>query len=671
MMLKSNLKMRLCKRHLQKLQQCIGTEKYRVDREYSFTGLTYQVLKRLYATSGEKAIFNKEVKIDVSQYPPERVRNFSIIAHVDHGKSTLADRLLEITGTISSRQKNEQVLDRLQVERERGITVKAQTASLFYTYKGENYLLNLVDTPGHVDFNYEVARSLAACQGVILLVDANQGVQAQTVANMFLAWESDLEIIPVLNKIDLPYADPEAVAKQIGNLLPVEESDILKISAKTGLGVEEVLKTVIEKIPPPVSDWEKPAKALLFDSYFENYKGVICNLAIIDGAIHKGDKIIAHSTQREYVVQNIGILYPKETPTDVLYGGQVGYITAGIKTSSEAVVGDTFYLKDSPVEPLPGFKPAKPMVFAGIFPPDQSQLSFLRDAINKLVLNDSSVSVDLDSSASLGQGWRLGFLGLLHMDVFQQRLEQEFNASVIVTAPNIPYKVKIQGAKYIKQYGSDEITVLNPCRMPDSSVITEYQEPLVLATIIFPVEYIGAIINLVLERRGEQIEQTQLDNTRVLMKVKFPLNEILVDFFDILKSITSGYASFDYEDFGYQVSEMSKVSFFLNDVEVEDMTMICHISKARNMAKKICAKLKEKIPRQLFKVSVKGKVGSQIIAREDINALRKDVTAKCYGGDITRKNKLLAKQAEGKKKMRQIGSITVPKNVFIDIVRKD
>lgn len=619
--------------------------------------------RRFYSTN-----IKKKENIDLTEFSPERIRNFCIIAHVDHGKSTLADRMLEITGVIPENQKNEQVLDKLQVERERGITVKAQSASLFYSVDGVTYLLNLVDTPGHVDFSYEVSRSLSACQGVILLVDANQGVQAQTVANMYLAIEAGLEIIPVLNKIDLKGANPALVSEQIQNLYPVSDEEILKISAKLGTGVSDVLKAVVKRIPPPPADPMKPLKALVYDSWFDKFKGIICNIAVKDGVLLKGEKVTFHHAQKHFEIQEVGILYPEQTPTNMLLSGQVGYVTANVKSSTGTLVGDTMYHKSEPVEPLPGFRPAKAMVFAGIYPIDQSQYAKLRESITKLTFNDSSVTVTQDSSAALGPGWCIGFLGLLHMDVFKQRLEQEFDANIIITAPNIPYKVKIFGAKNIKHYKGEEITILNPSKLPEQIIISHYYEPMVRATLIYPDMYIGDIQALITERRGNTENQTYLDNSRVIHKVIFPLNEILIDFFDALKSVTKGYASFDYEDHGYEETSLSKVSFTINDAEVEEMTLLCHTSKAVTLCRKICARLQEAVPRQQFRVQIKGQVNQKHVCTEIVKPFRKDVTQKLYGGDVTRRNKLLAKQVEGKKKLRSLGNIQVPKDVFIKVL---
>lgn len=606
---------------------------------------------------------------DLGDFPVEHIRNFSIIAHVDHGKSTLADRLLEITGTIPLGD-NKQVLDRLQVERERGITVKAQTASLVYEHKGTKYLLNLIDTPGHVDFHYEVSRSLAACDGVVLLVDANQGVQAQTVANFYLAFEQNLKIIPVLNKIDLKNAQPQVVIEQMQNLFDVEEDEVLKVSAKNGTGVKDVLSAVIERVPRPQCDRQQPLKAFVFDSWYDQFKGVVVHIAICNGIAKKGDKITFASSGKTYEITEIGIMHPTQVPSDVLYAGQVGYAMMNMRNTDEAKIGDTCFHENIKVEPLPGFKDATPMVFAGMFPTDQSEFPQMRSAIEKLTLNDRSVQVTVDNSPALGQGYRLGFLGLLHMDVFNQRLEQEFDASVIMTAPNVAYKMKIIGEKNIKHWGSDFITVLNPCLMPDPVIITEYHEPMVDGTIITPGDYIDSLTTLCLNRRGLLKDQSYIDDFRVMIRVLFPLSEILVDFFDELKSLTSGYASFDYEDAGYQQTELVKVNFCLNDKDVEELTMICHLTRAREIARKVCLKLKDTVPRQQFMISVQGKVNQKVIARENIKAYRKDVTAKCYGGDISRKTKLLKRQAEGKKRLRKIGNIDVPKDAFVKILRK-
>ncbi|XP_044273920.1 translation factor GUF1, mitochondrial isoform X2 [Varanus komodoensis] len=560
--------------------------------------------------------------VDMSKFPVETIRNFSIIAHVDHGKSTLADRLLEITGTIVKMEHNKQVLDKLQVERERGITVKAQTASLIYHYKGTNYLLNLIDTPGHVDFNYEVSRSLSACQGVLLVVDANEGIQAQTVANFYLAFEAQLSIIPVINKIDLKHADPERVENQIEKVFDIPKEDCIRVSAKLGTNVEQILKEVIERIPPPSVSTHDPLKALVFDSTFDHFRGVIANIAVLGGEICKGHKISTAHTKKVYEVNEIGILTPDEQPTHKLYAGQVGYLIAGMKDVAEAQIGDTIYLHNQPVEPFPGFKSAKPMVFAGMYPTDQSEYNNLKSAVEKLTLNDSSVTVHRASSLALGAGWRLGFLGLLHMEVFNQRLEQEYNASVVLTSPTVPYKAVLSSAKLIKT------------------------------------------------RRAVQKDLVYIDDRRVMMKYLFPLNEIVVDFYDALKSLSSGYASFDYEDAGYQSADLVKMNILLNGIAVEELVTIVHKEKAYPIAKTMCERLKDIIPRQLFEIAVQAAIGNKIIARETVKAYRKNVLAKCYGGDITRKMKLLKRQSEGKKKLRKIGNVEIPKDAFISVLKR-
>ncbi|KAM5194830.1 translation factor GUF1, mitochondrial isoform 1-T2 [Mantella aurantiaca] len=612
----------------------------------------------------------KKERIEMSEYTTEYIRNFSIIAHVDHGKSTLADRLLEITGSIPTATSNKQVLDKLQVERERGITVKAQTASLFYTFEGNNYLLNLIDTPGHVDFSYEVSRSLSACQGVLLVVDANEGIQAQTVANFYLAFEAQLSIIPVINKIDLKNANPERVEKQIEKMFDIPASDCIRISAKYGTNVERVLQEVIKRLPPPRIEESSLLKALLFDSTFDHYRGVVANIALFGGEVSKGNKIVAAHSGKIYEVNEVGILTPGELPAAKLYPGQVGYLVAGMKEVQEAQIGDTLYLYKQPVEPLPGFKAAKPMVFAGMFPVDQSEYNNLKSALEKLTLNDSSVSVTRDSSAALGAGWRLGFLGLLHMEVFNQRLEQEYDASVIMTSPTVPYKAVLSSQKLIKECGAQEITIVNPCEFPDQTVVSEYLEPMILGTIISPDEYLGKIMTLCQSRRAEHKSLVYIDDHRIMMKYLFPLNEVVVDFYDNLKSLSSGYASFDYEDAGYQAANLVRMDILLNGRSVEELVTIAHREKAYLVGKAICEKLRDAIPRQLFEIAVQAAIGSRVIARETIKAYRKNVLAKCYGGDITRKMKLLKKQAEGKKKMRKIGNVEVPKDAFITVLKR-
>ncbi|XP_051895673.1 translation factor GUF1, mitochondrial isoform X2 [Pristis pectinata] len=580
---------------------------------------------------------------DLSKFPVENIRNFSIIAHVDHGKSTLADRLLEITGAIIKTKHNKQVLDKLQVERERGITVKAQTATLFYSHAGRTYLLNLIDTPG---------------------------IQAQTVANFFLAFEAQLMIIPVINKIDLKHAEPDRVEKQIEKVFDIPKEECIRISAKLGTNVDQVLEAVVEKIPPPRANLSDPLRALVFDSTYDHYRGVIANIALFDGWVQKGDKIMSSYTKKVYEVNEVGILRPDQYPVERLCAGQVGYMVAGMKEVKEAQIGDTLHLQKQPVEPLAGFKPAKPMVFAGMYPTDQSEYTNLRKAVEKLTLNDSSVTVHRDSSPALGAGWRLGFLGLLHMEVFNQRLEQEYNASVILTAPTVPYKAVLLSSKLIKEYGEEEITILNPCHFPDRHQVKEYLEPVVIGTILSPDDYVGKIISLCQSRRGIQKNMIYIDDQRVMMQYQFPLNEIVVDFYDSLKSLSSGYASFDYEDAGYQAADLIKMDIYLNGKCVEELTTVVHREKAYSSGKAIAERLKETIPQQLFEIAIQAAIGSKIIARETIKAVRKNVLAKCYGGDITRKMKLLKRQTEGKRRMRKIGNVEVPKDAFINVLKR-
>lgn len=606
----------------------------------------------------------------MKKYPTKNIRNFGIIAHIDHGKSTLSDRLLEFAGNISKEEKHQQVLDRLPVERERGITVKAQTASLFHEHNGQSYLLNLIDTPGHVDFSYEVNRSLAACQGVILLVDANQGVQAQTVANFNLAYGREITIIPVLNKIDLKNVNPEAAADQMVSLFGFDKNEILKVSAKLGTGVTDLVTTVIEKIPPPPGCVNKPFRALLYDSWFDLYRGAIAIIVVVDGHVQVGDQIVSHETGTTYVVKELGILFPEETPVLQLFAGQAGYIVANMRNPQEARIGDTLYAKDAIIEPLPQVESSKPMVFSGIFPSDQSKLQELQKAIGKLTLNDSSVHVSVDSSPALGQGWRLGFLGLLHMEVFCQRLDKEFDAQVIVTTPGVPYKARLNDKKSIKEHGSEEITFSNPLEFPDPRTVSEYLEPMVLGTIITPDTYYSSVLRLCMDRRGEQKNCQSIGDHSVMLTYKFPLNEIIVDFFDELKSLSSGFASFDYEELGYELSALAKVEILLNGKLVEELTVITHATKARALGRVLCLRLKDNIEPHLFLIAIQAAVSGKVIAREDIRPLKKNVVAKLYGGDVTRRMKLLQKQAEGKKRMRMIGNIRVPRDAFIKVLKR-
>lgn len=600
--------------------------------------------------------------LNLKDFTPDRIRNFSIIAHIDHGKSTLSDRLLEVTGTITDRQKKAQFLDKLQVERERGITVKAQTASMFYKHNGITYLLNLIDTPGHVDFSYEVSRSLYACQGALLLVDASQGVEAQTIANFYLAFDQDLTILPVINKIDLPTAQPEKVAHQLESLFDFAPETIIPASAKAGIGIDAVLNAVIEHIPAPIGSTNGPLKALLFDSWFDEYRGVICLIALKDGVIAKGDSITFVQSGIDHEVLEVGLMYPEPTQTHALYAGQVGYLITGLKTVREARVGDTIQHTKKSVEPFPGFRPAKPMVFAGIYPVDSEEFDQLYHAIEKLTLNDASVSVEKKSSAALGLGFRCGFLGLLHMDVFKQRLEQEYHLTVIATAPSVRYQV-------IMKNGTT-IYIESPSDFPDPQQIETILEPSINATIIVPKEFIGNIISLCQDKRGIQQDLTYIDENRIILKYQLPLNEVATDFYDQLKSLSSGYASFDYDEAGYQPADLVKMDILLNTKPVDALSLIVHEDKAYYIGRELVEKLKNVIPRQLFEVIIQAAVGAKIIARDRVAPLRKDVTAKCYGGDISRKRKLLEKQKEGKKKMKQVGNIEVPQEAFLGILRK-
>jgi GTP-binding protein LepA len=595
-------------------------------------------------------------------FEPALVRNFSIIAHIDHGKSTLSDRLLEYTNTISANHK-EQFLDKLQVERERGITVKAQTASMFYAYNNKSYLLNLIDTPGHVDFSYEVSRSLHACQGALLLVDAVDGVQAQTMANFYLAFEQNITIIPVINKIDLPHAHPDKIAHQLEKLFDFKPEEILYISAKTGKGIQDILPAVIQRIPPPPAHPTAPLKALLFDSWFDEYRGVVCLIYIQDGELRKGDRIKLAQMDKEYEILELGLMHPDETPQEALYAGQVGYIITGMKTVRDARVGDTIYHPKQPVPPFPGFKPAKPMVFAGIYPVENSEFGSLQDAIEKLTLNDASVAVEKKTSTALGLGFRCGFLGLLHMDVFKQRLEQEYGQAVIVTAPSVLYKINLTNG--------EQISVENPSEFPEPQRIAEILEPIMLTTIIVPKQYLGSVLSLCEEKLGVQQAMDFIDEDRVMLKYRLPLNEIATDFYDQLKSMTAGYASFDYEGPEYLVANLVKMDILLNGQAVDALSCIVHKEKAYRLGRALVEKLRKVIPRQLFDVAVQAAIGSHIIARETVKQLRKDVIAPLYGGDVTRKMKLLEKQKRGKKRMKQVGRVSVPQEAFYTMLKKE
>lgn len=573
----------------------------------------------------------------------------------------MSTRIMEKAGTISL-DKEGLYLDKLQVEKERGITVRAHTTSLVYKHSdGESYLLNLIDTPGHVDFTYEVSRSLKACQGAVLLVDCTQGIQAQTVANYFLAWEANLKIIPVMNKIDLPTSDPARVIKELANM-GFEESEVLKASGKTGEGVEGILKAVIERLPAPSGDPAKPLKALLFENWYDQFRGVVCLVNILDGALKKGDRIVAASSNKVYELENVGILYPERAPTGALYTGQVGYIIGGMRSTKEARVGDTLYLEGAPVEPLPGFKSAKPMVFAGLYPADGESLDRLTDAFEKLTLNDASVTYTKERSDALGMGFRCGFLGLLHMDVFLQRLEQEYGTDVIATAPTVPYIVTTKEGQ--------EIVVNNPSLFPEQHDILTCTEPVAEARIIAPKEYLSPLLRLCLERRGVQQELSYIDEARLHLRYRIPLSELITDFNDSLKALTSGFATFDYEEAGYEESELVKVDVLINGKPVEALSAIAHQSKGVNYGKDLVQKLRKVVKRQLFQVAIQASVDGRIVARETLQALRKDVTAKCYGGDITRKRKLLEKQKEGKKRMKTIGNVQLSQDAFYSILKK-
>ena len=596
----------------------------------------------------------------------DNIRNFCIIAHIDHGKSTLADRMLEMTGVLTKREMQDQILDNMDLEREKGITIKARAVKLIYKAKdGQEYTFNLIDTPGHVDFNYEVSRSLAACEGAILIVDAAQGIEAQTLANTYLAVDHDLELVPVINKIDLPSARPDEVKNEIEDIIGIEASDAPLISAKNGIGIEEVLEQVVEKIPAPMGDENAPLKALIFDSYYDSYKGVIVYVRIKDGIVKKDTPIKFMATGKEFDVVEVGFLSPLGmVESDCLRAGDVGYIAASIKTVSDAQVGDTVTLAEGGApEPLPGYKKVNPMVFSGVYPADGAKYGDLRDALEKLQLNDAALSFDAETSIALGFGFRCGFLGLLHMEVIQERLEREYNLDLVTTAPSVIYKV-------IKTNG-ETIEIANPTNLPPMQEIAYMEEPIVEASIMLPTEFVGNIMELCQERRGVYKDMKYIEDTRVVLRYDLPLNEIIYDFFDALKSRTRGYASFDYEFKGYERSKLVKLDMMLNGEVVDALSFIVHEEKAYARGRRIAEKLKESIPRQLFEIPIQAAIGNKVIARETVKAMRKDVLAKCYGGDITRKKKLLEKQKEGKKRMRQVGSVEVPQEAFMSVLKLD
>ena len=595
----------------------------------------------------------------------KNIRNFSIIAHIDHGKSTLADRLIEYTGTLSKREMEEQILDSMDLERERGITIKAQAVrSMYKARNGQEYMLNFIDTPGHVDFTYEVSRALAACEGALLVIDATQGIEAQTLANVYLALDNDLEIIPVINKIDLPSADPDHVKKEIEDVIGIDASDAVLCSAKTGLGIEDVLEAIVERIPAPEGDSEAPLKALVFDSKFDAYKGVVLYIRVMEGRIKKGMKIRMMATGAEFEVTEVGYFKPGIVNVEELEEGQVGFFAASIKNVRDARVGDTVTDANRPAErALPGYRKATPMVYCGLYPVENSDYDNLRDALEKLQLNDASLVFEPETSTALGFGFRCGFLGLLHMDVIKERLEREYNLALITTAPNVIYEV-------IRTNGDVEM-VDNPSLFPDPTVIDHVEEPYVNATIIVPKDYVGAVMELSQEKRGEYDNMTYLDDTRVMIHYALPLSEIIFDYFDRLKSATRGYASLDYELSGYRYSNLVKVDILLNGEPVDALSAIVHKESAQVRGRQLVEKLRSIIPRQMFEIPVQAAIGNKVIARENVRAMRKDVLAKCYGGDISRKRKLLEKQKEGKKRMKQVGSVELPQEAFMAILKMD
>lgn len=590
------------------------------------------------------------------------IRNFAIIAHIDHGKSTLADRMIEYCGGLERREMTEQVLDSMDIEKERGITIKAQTVRLNYQAKdGKTYQLNLMDTPGHVDFSYEVSRSLASCEGSVLVVDATQGVEAQTLANVYLALDNNHEIVPVLNKVDLPSADVQRVKQQIEDVIGLDASDAVETSGKTGLGVQDLLEAIVQRLPAPSGNAEAPLQALLIDSWYDPYLGVVILVRVKDGVLKKKMQIRMMSNNATYQIEKVGIFTPKMQDIDALYPGEVGFLTASIKSVSDCRVGDTITDNKNPcAAPLHGFKPSIPVVFCSIFPVDSSQYESLKDALAKLKLNDASIDYQNENSAALGLGFRCGFLGLLHMEIIQERLGREFDLDLITTAPSVAYKIHMTNGEII--------TLHNPADMPDLSQVSFIEEPMVKATIMVPDEYLGAVLKLCTERRGEQHELTYVGN-RAMVVYKIPLNEIVFDFYDRLKSITSGYASFDYELVGYEEADLVKVQILINEEPVDALAFLCHRSEAEFRGRQICERLKDLIPRHLFKIPIQAAIGGRVVARETISALRKDVTAKCYGGDITRKRKLLDKQKKGKLRMRQFGKVEVPQSAFIEALR--
>ena len=592
----------------------------------------------------------------------EHFRNFCIIAHIDHGKSTLADRLLQVTGTVNERDAQAQLLDDMDLERERGITIKSHAIQMDYELGGEKYTLNLIDTPGHVDFSYEVSRSITACEGALLIVDASQGIQAQTISNLYLALENDLEIIPVLNKMDLPSAMPEDVKDQIVELIGCDRADILEASGKTGLGVEAVLKAVIDRVPAPLGEPTKPLRAMIFDSVFNSFRGIIAYYRVFDGEIKKGDKVKFINTEKEYFADEIGILRLNQEKRDIVKAGDVGYIISGIKQAREVKVGDTITTVINPcTDAVQGFEDVKPMVFAGIYPVDTEEYEELRDSMEKLQLNDASLTFEPESSVALGFGFRCGFLGMLHMEIIQERLEREFGMTVITTVPNVSYIAHLKRGEILE--------VHNPSDFPDPSSLEAVEEPYINAQIITKSEYIGAVLNLCIEKRGNLKNQIYLTTDRVELNFEMPLAEIVFDFYDRLKSVSRGYASFDYSPIGFRQSDLIKLDILLNGDQVDALSALIHRTHAHQFGKKICLKLRELIPRQQFDIAIQAAIGAKIVSRETVKALRKDVTAKCYGGDISRKRKLLEKQKKGKKRMRQVGNVEIPQEAFMAVLK--
>ncbi|MEY3235043.1 MAG: hypothetical protein RL230_2314 [Pseudomonadota bacterium] len=596
--------------------------------------------------------------------PRENIRNFSIVAHIDHGKSTLSDRLIQLTGGLTQREMKEQVLDSMDIERERGITIKAQTVRLEFQREGQDYILNLIDTPGHVDFAYEVSRSLAACEGALLVVDASQGVEAQTLANVYQAIDADLEIVPVLNKIDLPAAEPDRVKAQIEEVIGIDASQSVMISAKTGLGIEDVLEAIITRLPPPkTGDRDAPLKALLMDAYYDQYLGVVVLVRIIDGVMKKGMKVRMMATGANYALDRVGVFKPKITEVDELGPGEIGFLTASIKEVADAAVGDTITEeRRQTTSMLPGFKPAQPVVFCGLFPVDAADFEDLRAAMGRLRLNDASFSYEMETSAALGFGFRCGFLGLLHLEIIQERLSREFNLDLIATAPSVVYEIKMKNGETLHLH--------NPADMPDIMAIEAIEEPWIKATILTPDEYLGGIMKLCQDRRGNQRELTYV-GTRAMLVYELPLNEVVFDFYDRLKSISKGYASFDYTIEDYKPGNLVKMSILVNEEPVDALSMLVHAGRAEMRGRSMCEKLKDLIPQHLFKIPIQAAIGGRVVARETISAMRKDVTAKCYGGDASRKRKLLDKQKAGKKRMRQFGSVDIPQEAFIAALKMD